>query len=204
MADSEIDEPRNTLPEDGLDLLFREARTHRSWQPKPIDDDILKQAYDLAKMGPTSVNSSPMRIVFVRTPEAKARLLPCLAESNRSKSETAAAIALIAYDIEFYELLPKLAPHGNAKAIFEGNDALIEETAFRNGSLGGAYFMLAARALGLDCGPMSGFDEDKLNAEFFADTTWRINFVCNLGYGDWAKMHERQPRLDFDEACRLL
>jgi 3-hydroxypropanoate dehydrogenase len=192
------------VSEAALNTLFREARTYTAWLPKPIPDELLKQIYDLFKWGPTSANTSPARIVFIKSEEAKARLLPAMAPGNVEKTRTAPVTAIIAFDLEFYEHLPKLFPQTDARAWFAGNEALIQATAFRNGSLQGGYFILAARALGLDCGPMSGFDAEKVNAEFFPDGKWEANFVCNLGYGDPAHLYPRNPRLDFDEACRIL
>jgi 3-hydroxypropanoate dehydrogenase len=192
------------LPDSALDVLFRQARTHRAWLPETVPEDLLHQLYDLFKMGPTSANSSPARVVFVQSAEGKARLLPALAPGNVQKTRTAPVTAIVAYDIEFYEKLPQLNPSADAKSWFAGNAALIEETAFRNGSLQGAYLILAARALGLDCGPMSGFDAGKVNAEFFPDGKWKANFICNLGHGDPSKLFPRQPRLAFEEACRIL
>lgn len=186
-----------------LDLVFRKARTYRHWVDRPIDEAVLREAWDLARMGPTSGNSSPGRVVFVVSEEAKARLEPCLSRGNVEQTMKAPATAIIAHDMEFYERLPELSPHNDARSWFVGNDALIETTAFRNGSLQGAYFMLAARSLGLDCGPMSGFDNAKVDAAFFAGTTIRSNFLCNLGYGDPARLHPRQPRLSFDDACKI-
>ncbi len=196
--------PARALGGEALDTLFREARTHNVWLDKPIPEGLLQQVYDLAKMGPTSANLTPARFVFLTTTEAKERLLPVLAPQNVEKSRTAPAVLIVAYDTEFYEKAPLLFPHADARAWFAGNAPLIQETAFRNGSLQGAYFMLAARALGLDCGPMSGFDAEKLNAEFFPDGKWKVNFICSLGYGDASKLHPRNPRLDFDAACILL
>ena len=187
-----------------LDRLFREARTHNAWRQEPISDAILSEIYDLAKMGPTSANCSPLRVMFLKTDEAKARLLPALAPNNVEKTRTAPVVAIMAYDLEFYEKLPKLFPHADARAWFVGKPELIQETAFRNSSLGAGYFILAARAKGLDCGPMSGFDAAKVNAEFFSDGKWRANFLCNLGHGDPAGLYPRNPRLDFDEACQVL
>jgi 3-hydroxypropanoate dehydrogenase len=188
----------------GLDLLFRAARTHTAWLPKPVTEEQLHAIYELCKWGPTSANACPVRILFLQSEEAKARVLPVLAPNNVEKSRTAPVVAVIAYDREFYEKLPELYPAVDARAWFVGKPDAIEATAFRNSSLQGAYFMLAARALGLDCGPMSGFDADKLNAEFFSDGNWIVNFVCNLGYGDPDKLHPRNPRLDFDDACKIL
>lgn len=205
------------LNEEGLDLLFREARTFNAWQDKPVSDDVLKQIYDLMKWGPTSVNCCPARIIFLRTPEAKQRLLPALAPGNVEKTMAAPVTAIIGYDGKFYEQLPKLFPHTDARAWFVNTPELAEVTARRNSSLQGAYFMIAARALGLDCGPMSGFDQAKVDHEFFPaergtdfgyeyfpDSHIKTNFLCNLGYGDPAKLHPRSPRLDFDDACKLL
>lgn len=192
------------LDDNALDTLFRTARTQNGYLDTPVSDEQLRQVYDLAKWGPTSANCSPMRIHFVRSQAAKERLLPLLLESNRAKVIAAPVTALIGSDQKFYEQLPKLFPHTDARAWFVGNDALIESTAFRNSSLQGAYFMLAARACGLDCGPMSGFDPNGLNAEFFADTSIKINFICTLGSGDPSKVFARSPRLAFDEACELL
>ena len=192
------------LSDAGLDQIFRHARTHSAWQESGISDVLLEAVYDLAKMGPTSANCSPMRILFLRSKEAKERLRPALAEGNLEKTMAAPATAIIAYDLEFYEKLPALFPHTDARAWFVGKEALIEETAQRNGSLQGAYFIIAARALGLDCGPMSGFDRAKVDAEFFGGTAWRSNFLCNLGHGDSDQLRPRAPRLEFDEACQLL
>ncbi|NNG05374.1 MAG: malonic semialdehyde reductase [Inquilinus sp.] len=191
------------LPDDGLDLLFREARTHNGWVDKPVGEVLLEAIYDLAKWGATSANCSPMRVVFVVSAEAKARLKPYLAEGNVDKTMAAPATAIVAYDSQFYDHLPTLFPHADARSWFAGNPALIEETAVRNGSLQGAYLMIAARALGLDCGPMSGFDKAKLDAEFFPDGRFKSNFICNLGYGDREKLHPRSPRLSFDDACQI-
>jgi 3-hydroxypropanoate dehydrogenase len=205
MSNPQASDSREThLGDEALDRLFRQARTHSAWQPRDVPEEILREAYDLARFGPTSANSSPLRIVFLRSAEAKARLLPAIAAGNVEKTRTAPVVAVMAYDLEFHEHLPKLMPHVDARSWFAGNQALIEETAFRNSSLQAAYFILAARALGLDCGPMSGFDAGKVNAEFFPDGKWKANFLCNLGYGDPAKLFPRGPRLDFDEACRVL
>lgn len=190
--------------EDALDLIFRQARTHSAWHPRGVAEETLREAYDLAKFGPTSANASPARFVFLTSEEAKARLLPALMPANVEKSHTAPVVLLIAYDVEFYEKLPKLMPHADMRSWFVENPQLAAETAFRNSSLQGAYFLLAARALGLDCGPMSGFDAEKVNAEFFPDGKWKINFICNIGYGDSTRLFPRSPRLDFDEACLVL
>ena len=185
-------------------VIFEDARTHTAWQERPVTDDLLRRVYDVAKMGPTSSNCCPMRLVFVKSAEAKARLKPCLSEGNVEKTMKAPATAIIAYDTEFYELLPKLFPHRDVRAGFANNAELARTTAFRNGSLQGAYLMIAARALGLDCGPMSGFDNAKLDAGFFPDGRWQSNFLCNLGYGDPSKLRPRNPRPSFEEACRIL
>src|SRR5579864_1874117 len=190
--------------DEALDQIFRKARTYRAWRPEPVSEALLKEVYDLTRLGPTSANCSPARFVFVVSPEAKARLLPTLDPANVEKTRTAPATVIIAYDTEFYEKFPELMPGVDFRSRFVGKPALIEETAFRNGTLEGGYLILAARALGLDCGPMSGFSPEKLNAEFFPDGKWKANFLCNLGYGDGSKMPPRAPRLDFDEACRLL
>lgn len=193
------------LTDDGHDLLFRKARTHNGWLDKPVDDAVLRQVYDLAKMGPTSANMCPMRIVFVRTKEAKERLKPMLDAGNVDKTMAAPVTAIIGMDVHFFEQLPKLFPHVDAKAWFKDlPENILEYIALRNSSLQGAYFMLAARSLGLDCGPMSGFKNDKVDAEFFSGTTVKSNFLCNLGYGDESKLHPRNPRLSFEEACRVV
>lgn len=192
------------LSDEGLDLIFRSARTHRAWHDGEISDVIVQAIYDLAKMGPTSGNCSPLRIVIVRSAEAKERLRPALDKGNVEQTMRAPITAIIAHDMEFHERLPELSPHVDARSWFVGKDKLIAETAFRNGTLGGAYFIVAARALGLDCGPMSGFDRGKVDAEFFPDGRIKSNFLCNLGYGDPAKLRPRAPRLDFAEACQIV
>jgi 3-hydroxypropanoate dehydrogenase len=187
-----------------LDQLFRTARTHNAWQDKPVPESLLKELHDLMKWGPTSANCWPLRVVYVKSPAAKARLVPLMMEGNRAKVLAAPVTAILGMDMAFYEQLPKLFPHTDAKSWFVGNQALIEATAFRNSSLQGAYFMLAARALGLDCGPMSGFDADQVNAEFFVDTTVKANFICSLGYGDPAGIFSRSPRPEFAEVCTIV
>ncbi len=187
-----------------LDQLFRQARTHSAWLPKRVSAETLREVYELARMGPTSANSSPARFVFLESEAAKARLLPALSATNVEKTKTAPVNVIVAWHTEFYEKLPKLFPHFDMRPIFAGNPALAEENALRNSSLQGGYFILAARALGSDCGPMSGFDKAKVNAEFFPDGKWKVNFLCNLGYGDRSKLFPRNPRLDFDEACKVL
>lgn len=186
-----------------LDTLFRSARTFSHWRNEPVSLDTLRALYDLMKWGPTSANSCPLRIVFVTSPEAKAQLLPAMSAGNVEKTRTAPVTAILAQDMAFYDRLPQLYPHTDARSWYAGREAAIAEAAMRNSSLQAGYFIMAARAVGLDCGPMSGFDADKVNAAFLSGTTWRVNFVCNLGYGDRASLHPRLPRLTFDEACVL-
>lgn len=192
------------LNDTALDTLFRAARTHNGWSDTPVADETLKQIYELMKWGPTSANCSPARIVFVKTPEQKEKLLACMNPGNHEKTRGAPVTAVIGMDLEFYEKLDRLFPHTDARSWFAGDPANIETTAFRNSSLQGGYFIMAARALGLDCAPMSGFNADKMNDTFFAGTPVRANFVCSLGYGNPAALHARGPRLDFDEACRIV
>jgi 3-hydroxypropanoate dehydrogenase len=201
------------LSDDALDVLFRQARTHNTWLDKPVSDHLLRQLYDLLKFGPTSANSCPARILFLRTHEAKQRLLPALSPTNVDKTMKAPVTAIIGYDLKFYEQIPKLFPHNPAmRENFAKAPPFADTTAFRNGSLQGAYLIMAARALGLDCGAMSGFDNAKVDAEFFSASAGnppafidvKSNFLCNLGYGDASKLFPRNPRLAFDEACRLL
>lgn len=186
-----------------LDTLFYHARSHNGWLPEPVTDRQLQQIYDVMKWGPTSANCCPARLVFVKSAEAKEKLVACMASGNVEKTRAAPVTAIIGMDMAFDDKLPQLFPHTNAKSWFAGNQALIDATAFRNSSLQGGYFIIAARALGLDCGPMSGFDADKVNAEFFPGTSIKVNFVCCLGYGDASKLFPRSPRLAFDEACKL-
>jgi 3-hydroxypropanoate dehydrogenase len=196
---------KTAIAENALDQLFRKARTYSAWRPDAISVEQLRAVYDLARLGPTSANTCPARFVFLTTPEAKARLKPALAPGNVDKTMAAPVTVIIAWDTKFYDKLPELFPHmKEMRSFFAGNQALSEETAFRNSSLQGGYFILAARALGLDCGPMSGFDAAKVNAEFFPDGEWKVNFLCNLGYGDEAKLHPRSPRLEFEEAALVL
>ena len=192
------------LDDRSLDIIFRAARTHNEWLDKPVSDELLHQIYDLMKWAPTSANSSPARIVFVRNAAAKERLLPAMSPGNLEKTRAAPVTAIIAYDTEFHEKLPKLFPQADARSWFAGNQPLIDTTAFRNGTLQGAYLLLAARALGLDAGPMSGFDNAKVDKEFFPDGKVKSNFVINLGYGDHAKLFPRNPRLPFAEAAQIL
>ena len=192
------------LSDAALDQLFRQARTYNAWTDRPVEDALLHQLYDLLKFGPTSANTSPMRLVFVKSPEAKAKLSPFLSESNRAKTMEAPVTAIVAADHEFYEHLPRLFPHADARSWFVGSQAMIDQTAFRNSTLQGAYLILAARALGLDTGPMSGFDNAGVDAAFFAGTGVKSNFLVNLGYGDGSRnLFPRSPRLDFDEAARI-
>jgi 3-hydroxypropanoate dehydrogenase len=195
---------REPISEAALNQLFHEAHTSSVWLPKPVPVRLLHEIYNLTRLGPTSANSQPARFVFVTTEEAKARLLPAMLPGNQEKTRTAPVTVLVAWDTEFYNHLPRTFPIADIRPMFAGNAALAEETAFRNSSLEGGYFILTARAVGLDCGPMSGFDPAKVNQEFFPDGKWKINFICNLGYGDPAKSFPRNPRLDFDEACRIL
>ena len=183
--------------------LFDRARTHNGFTAEPVSDDQLRRIYDLMKWAPTSANSSPARILFVRSPAAKARLLGCVSPGNVAKTRAAPVTAIIGMDLAFYEKLPFLFPHADAKSWFVGKKEFADATAFRNSSLQGGYFIIAARAIGLDCGPMSGFDAAKIDEEFWAGTTVRTNFICNLGHGEPAKLHPRNPRLPFDEACRI-
>jgi 3-hydroxypropanoate dehydrogenase len=192
------------LPDASLDQLFRDARTRGAWRDQDVPDALLHELVDLVKLGPTSGNCSPARFVFVKSPEAKARLKPFLSDGNRDKTMKAPVCAIIGYDLDFYEHLPKLFPHTDAKSWFEGKPEKIADTAFRNSSLQGAYLILAARALGLDCGPMSGFDQAGVDQEFFAGTKVKSNFLCNLGYGDDSQLRPRSPRFDFDEMARIL
>ena len=183
--------------------LFDNARSHNGFTAEPVSEAELRKLFDLMKWGPTSANSSPARIAFVTSPEAKAKLLDCVSPGNVAKTRAAPVTAIIGMDMAFYDQLPKLFPHADARSWFLGKKEFADTTAFRNSSLQGGYFILAARALGLDCGPMSGFDAAKIDEEFWAGTTVRTNFICNLGHGDPAKLHPRNPRLPFDEACRI-
>jgi 3-hydroxypropanoate dehydrogenase len=184
-----------------IQQLFTAARTHHAWQDRDIADGLLHEIYDLAKWGPTSANSLPMRIVFIKSNSAKEKLMPALAGSNVEQVRAAPVTAIVAYDQKFYDQLPTLFPAFDARSLFGYNYSLSEQTAFRNGSLQGAYLILAARALGLDAGPMSGFDNAKVDQAFFENSSWKSNFLCNIGYGDSAKLHPRGPRLGFDQAC---
>ncbi|GMQ88883.1 MAG: malonic semialdehyde reductase [Gammaproteobacteria bacterium] len=192
------------LNQDAQERLFLNARSHTDWQDKPVSDDQLRELYDLARWGPTSMNCLPMRLVFLKSAEAKARLKPTLAEGNIDKVASAPVTVIVAYDTQFYEHLPTLFPHmDNAQAMYADNAVLSEQTAFRNSSLQGAYLILAARGLGLDVGPMSGFDNNRVDLEFFPEGNYKSNFLLNIGYGDPEKLHPRGPRLDFDAACTI-
>jgi 3-hydroxypropanoate dehydrogenase len=185
-----------------LEQLFNEARTFSHWQARQVPEGLVEAAFELASLGPTSANCEPLRLVLVRGPQAKKRLLPCVSSGNYEKVQAAPITAIVAYDREFFELLPRLYPHGDARVWFTTNPELAEETALRNSSLQGAYFILALRAQGLDCGPMSGFDAAKVDVAFFPDGRWRTNFLLNIGYGDRTRLHPRLPRLGFDEVAR--
>lgn len=191
------------LEDAALSQLFGSARTHSAWLEKPVPEALLVQLVDLMKLGPTSANCSPVRIVFVVSAEAKAKLAPLLSEGNRDKTMAAPVTAVIGYDLEFYEKLPRLFPHTDARSWFTGKPEHIRETAFRNSTLQGAYLILAARALGLDCGPMSGFDQAGVTAAFFGEGPVKANFLCNLGYGDASALRPRSPRLAFDEIATI-
>jgi 3-hydroxypropanoate dehydrogenase len=194
----------SSLDDAALGQLFRDARTHNKWQAREVPEELLRKLVDLMKMGPTSANCSPARIVFVTSPEAKSRLKPYLSDGNVEKTMAAPTTAILAADYRFYEHLPRLFPHTNAKSWFAGKKAHSDTTAFRNASLQGGYFIMAARALGLDCGPMSGFDNDGVDGAFFAGTDIRSNFLCNLGYGDPAGLRPRSPRFDFHEIAKII
>src|SRR5580658_5872356 len=199
-----VSAPGTPISKDCIDQILREARTHNVWLPQPVSPELLRKAYELAAFGPTSANTTPARFVFLTTSQAKERLRPALAAANVDKTIAAPVTVIIAWDTEFHEKLPKLFPHKDMRSVFAGKPGLLEATAFRNGSLEGGYFIIAARALGLDCGPMSGFDQAKVDAEFFPDGKWKSNFLCNLGYGDPSKLFPRSPRLEFEEACLVL
>lgn len=186
-----------------LDQLFREARTAYKWTSEPVSDETLRELYELVKLGPTSANASPARFVFVRTPEGKAKLKQALSAGNTEKTMLAPVTVIVAHDPKFYDQLPRLFPFADAKAWFAGNWSLADATAFRNGSLQGAYLIMAARALGLDAGPMSGFDNAKVDELFFAESGFKTNFLVNLGHGEWPEDYKRSPRLSFEEAASL-
>lgn len=186
-----------------LDTLFNQARTHNGWLERPVSDETVQQIYDLLKMGPTSANCSPARFVFIRTPEGKEKLRPALSSGNLAKTLSAPVTAIVAWDSEFYEQLPALFPHGDARSWFTSSPQLAEETAFRNSAMQAAYLIFACRALGLDTGPMSGFDRALVDSTFFADNGWRSNLLVNIGYGDPGKLYDRLPRLPFADACQF-
>jgi len=195
--------PHKRIDETALRQIFLDARTHNKWQPKDVPDSLLREIVDIMKMGPTSANCSPARILLLKS-KAKERLKPYLDDTNKEKTMQAPVCAIIGYDLKFYEHLPKLFPHKDAKAWFEDKPEFIKTTAFRNGTLQGAYLIIAARALGLDCGPMSGFDNDGVDKEFFAGTHIKSNFLCSIGYGDPAGLFPRSPRFAFDEVAKIL
>jgi 3-hydroxypropanoate dehydrogenase len=195
---------RNLIDGAALAQLFTEARTHNGFLDRPVSDDLLKQAVDIAKMGPTSANQSPLRLVFLKSEEAKARLLPAMSEGNRAKTGSAPVVAIAAYDEKFYEHLPFLFPHADAKSWFSGNEAFAKRAAFQNGTLQVGYLILALRAVGLDTGPMTGFDNAKVDAEFFAGETFKSNVIINIGYGDASKLFPRSPRFAFDQIAKII
>ncbi|TDR82064.1 malonic semialdehyde reductase [Paludibacterium purpuratum] len=187
-----------------LDQLFYNARTHSHWQKRPVPEALLHQLFELLKQCPTSANCSPARFIFITSSEAKARLLPCLAEGNLEKTQEAPITVIVGMDLAFHQHLPRLFPHADAQSWFNGHDELIRSTAFRNSSLQGAYLIMAARSLGLDCGPMSGFDAALIDAEFFPQSSVRTNFLINLGYGEASRLYGRSPRFEFNEVCQIL
>lgn len=193
----------HALSSEALETLFTGARTHSAWLDKPVSDTQLAEIYNLMRLGPTSANCSPARFLFVRSPEAKARLKPALSSGNIDKTMSAPVTAIVAWDPAFFEQLPTLFPYADARAWFTSSPELAEETAFRNSSMQAAYLIAACRALGLDTGPMSGFDREKVDTEFFSANGWKSNLLINIGYGDPAKAHTRLPRLAFEAACRV-
>ena len=192
------------LDNDGLDLIFREARSFKKWQDREVESSVLHELYDIMKWGPTSQNSNPGRIVFLKREDAKNRAIPALHEGNIPKVKTSPVLAIVAYDTQFFEYLPQLFPAKDTSPLYRANPAKAESTAFRNISLQGAYFMLAARALGLDVNGISGFHNEIIDSEFFSDGRYKSNFLCCLGYGEIEGLHPRGPRLDFEEACEIL
>ncbi len=197
--------PHAPISDAALDQIFRQARTQNAWLDTPVSETLLRAIYELVALGPTTANSNPTRIVFVTTEEGRKRLAPHLSEGNRAKTMKAPATAIIGYDLKFYDKLPQLFPHNpGAREWFSGSEELAEKTAFRNSSLEGAYFIIAARALGLDTGPMSGFNNAGVDQEFFAGTSIKSNFICAIGHGDPAAVFPRSPRLSFEEACRIV
>jgi 3-hydroxypropanoate dehydrogenase len=194
----------HAIPDEALDQLFRSARTQNKWLDKPVSETLIHALYDLLRMAPTSANSSPARFVFVTSAAGREKLKPLVLPNNVSKVMTAPVTAIIGYDLAFHDRLPTLFPHVDARSWFAGNERLSETTAFRNSSLQGGYLIMAARALGLDCGPMSGFDNDGVDKAFFAGTKIKSNFICCIGYGDPSGVFPRSPRLSFDEACQIV
>jgi len=192
------------LDKNAEDILFNSARTHNKWKNEDVLSELLVKTYNLTKMGPTAANCQPLRVIFIKSREAKERLKPFLAAGNVEKTMSAPIIAILAYDTKFYEHLPFLFPHADARSWYEGDKTLAEETAFRNATLQAGYFIMAARTVGLDCGPMSGFDANALNKEFFPDGRFKVNFLCNLGYGDENGLFPRSPRFEFSDACEIL
>ncbi len=204
-ADPKIDGQNNILSDDALDMLFRDARSYNSWRDKPVSDAMVKAIYELTKFAPTSANCSPMRCIFVNTSKGRERLKPYLDAGNVDKTMSAPVTAILAFSHTFYNDLPKLFPHTDAKSWFVGNEDLITETAWRNGTLQAGYLIMAARALGLDCGPISGFDREGVKTEFFAgQEDIEVNFLCNIGYGDPEGLFPRSPRFGFDEICSFV
>lgn len=193
-----------TIDESSLRLLFTEARTHNGFLPTPVDDALIHRAVDIAKIGPTSLNQSPARFVFVKSAEAKAKLAPAMIEANRAKTESAPVVAIVAYDVKFWEKLPFLFPHMDARGWFSGNEAFAERSAFQNGTLQVAYFILALRAVGLDTGPMTGFDNKAVDEAFFAGSSYKSNVIINIGYGSGENMFPRSPRFAFDEIAKFV
>lgn len=192
------------LSDAALDQLFRDARSHRTWLDRPVSDELLGAVHDLARLGPTSANCCPLRIVFVKSQDAKQRLKPHLSRGNQEKTMAAPVTAIFAHDTLFFEHMPRLAPHDpNVRSWFEGDEKTGSVNALRNGSLQAAYFMLSARSLGLDCGAMSGFNNESLDADYFPDGRFKSNFLCNLGYGDPSRLHQRAPRFEFHQVCRI-
>lgn len=192
------------LEREALEQIFTKARTHHNWLNKPVSDEILRELYNLTKWGPTSANTLPMRIIFIKSAEQKEKLLPALFGANVDQVKAAPVTAIIASDQKFYDHLPKLFPHADLKGMFASNEVLAARSALQNSSLQGGYFILAARALGLDIGPMGGFDSAKVDDMFLKGTSWKSNFLCNVGYGDSSKLFPRGPRFDFEEACKIV
>ena len=200
----DLKERTNPLDEEALNLVFGEARSMNGWQDKDVSDAMIHSLYDLTKMGPTSTNCSPARFVFVKSEAEKVKFEPALLPNNISKVMTAPVVAIIGYDLDFSDHMTKLFPHMDVAPMYKGNDEMNLSTAFRNSSLQGAYLIMVARALGLDCGPMSGFNNQLVDETFFSDTNIKSNFLCCIGYGDSTKIFQRLPRLDFDEVCKII